>query len=92
MAAGVPCVSTDVGDAARIIGDTGVVVPIKSPHALAKSIAQLADEPEQLFQKRKAAARRKIVDEYSQEAIVENYQGFHQKMIDSSPTRFGVYE
>jgi len=37
MACGVPCVVTNVGDSAKIVGDEGVVVPTGEPQLLAKA-------------------------------------------------------
>jgi glycosyltransferase involved in cell wall biosynthesis len=43
MACGIPCVATDVGEARDLIGDTGIVVPPRSPDALAEALALMCN-------------------------------------------------
>lgn len=45
MAMGVPCVSTDAGDAALLLGGTGAVVPVGDANALAVAVSRLASMP-----------------------------------------------
>jgi glycosyltransferase involved in cell wall biosynthesis len=76
MACGTPCVTTDVGDAALIVGDTGWVVPAENAEALAsallESLATLEDT--QSWSIRKQQARERIVDNFSLERMVKAYQ------------------
>lgn len=43
MACGVPCVVTDVGDSAFLVGNTGIVVPPNDPRALANGLKECLD-------------------------------------------------
>ena len=45
MACGVPCVVTNVGDAAQMVGDAGSVVPVRDPDALANALSRLLTIP-----------------------------------------------
>lgn len=65
MACGVPCVATDVGDAAQIIGETGVVAPEGDAKALALGCNRLLylASFEQLALKDKA--RKRIEENFS---------------------------
>lgn len=69
MACGTPCVATDVGDAARIIGTTGMVVPAREPDALAKAWEAMLtlNGPEA-----REACRRRIVEHFSLSTLIRN--------------------
>jgi glycosyltransferase involved in cell wall biosynthesis len=70
MASGTPCVVTDVGDSAIIVDKTGWVVPPQNPVLLADAIHKaIAD-----YRGNKTIARKRIVDNYSIDKMVEAYQ------------------
>lgn len=76
MACGTPCITTNVGDAAVIVGDTGWVVPPKDPQALAKAMLEAMEEQQdnpQAWQARKKACRERIVNNFSIKKMVESY-------------------
>jgi len=64
MSCGVPCVSTDVGDAAQIIGDTGRVVPAQAPQEFADAVLELLNLPEDNRRQLGATARQRVIDNF----------------------------
>lgn len=68
MACGVPCVATDVGDSALIVGDAGVVVPPKNPERLASGIRALLDRA---CADSGEKARRRIIEHFSLNSMVQ---------------------
>src|SRR5579884_1352434 len=87
MACGVPCVVTDVGDAGRIVGRTGRVVPARDPEALAaawRSVLRMdADARRALGD----AARRKVLAEYKLPDIIARYEAVYRDVLDERRTR-----
>ena len=71
MACGVPCVVTDVGDSALIVGDTGSVVAPGDRDALAAAIQRLADLPREERRMLGDACRVRVVSEFGIDRLVQ---------------------
>jgi glycosyltransferase involved in cell wall biosynthesis len=65
MACGVPCVATDVGDTALVIGEAGKTVPPRSPGALAEGIRALLALPPAQYAALSAAARQRAQERFT---------------------------
>jgi glycosyltransferase involved in cell wall biosynthesis len=83
MACGLPAVATDVGDAKLILDDTGLVVPPKSPAALAAAIRTLAAESAATRKDRGSKARARIVENFAMRRAVQCYVDLYES-LDSS--------
>ncbi len=82
MACEVPCVVTDVGDSALIVGDTGLVVPPKNPEALAQAWLQLINMSPEERTKLGIAARKRVIDKYNLPGIVSRFEKIYKKTVN----------
>ena len=80
MACEVPCVVTDVGDAAWIVGDTGIVVPPSNPTALANGWGQLIEKNREERRLLGTRARKRIEDTFDIAQITDQYAAVHEDL------------
>lgn len=80
MSIGIPCVTTDVGDSANIIGDYGCVVPVGQPLMLAKEVNNLLSLPETEKKQLGQLARQHIRSNYELSSIVEQYSNLYRHL------------
>ena len=77
MACETPCITTDVGDAAIIVGDTGWIVSPQDAKALAKSSIKALEEKKlyhESWKQRKKACRERIIENFSFEKMIKKYK------------------
>ncbi len=81
MASGLPAVVTDVGDAALIVGNTGMVVPPAAPSALATAILRMAAMPREERRELGLAAARRVEENYTIERMVEGFMSVWRSIL-----------
>lgn len=69
MACGVPCVVTDVGDSAMIVGELGEVVPKSNPQALSQGLRRMMAR---LCAPLRAEVRASIVNRFTNDVLISD--------------------
>lgn len=70
MSCGVPCVVTDVGDSASVVGDTGFSVPPAQPGEMAAAMCRLIETDGAAMAELGARARARIVQNFSMQLLI----------------------
>ncbi len=84
MAAGVPCVVTDVGDSAWIVGDSGKVVEPSNPQALANAWNNLINLTVQERKSLGQAGRERVKKFFSLDSVVNQYESLYEDILETS--------
>jgi glycosyltransferase involved in cell wall biosynthesis len=74
MACERPCVVTDIGDSALVVGDLGIVVPPGDEHPLADALLRLFAESEQERRQRGRMARQRIQSHFTDDRQAEELE------------------
>ncbi len=80
MAMGLPCVTTDVGDAKLLLGSTGVVVSV-SPSSVCKAVNHLLNLDKQNLIEMGMCARQQLKDNYSLSRVISDYNDVYESLI-----------
>jgi len=78
MACGTPCVATDVGDSALLVGDGGVIVPARDPDAIAAGILRLVADRGRYPREQ---VRRRITDNFSGERMIARMEAEFENLL-----------
>jgi len=80
MASGLPCVTTDVGDAKILLGSTGEIVSL-SALSVSKAVSHLLNLDKQDLIKMGVFARQRLEDNYSLSEIIQQYNDTYKSLI-----------
>jgi len=80
MSCGIPCVVTDVGDSALIVGQTGLVVPPSDSSALAEAWLKLLSLEPQRRSELGGQARQRVLQHYSMRLTVQQHEALYEEL------------
>lgn len=81
MACGVPCVVTDVGDSAEIVGNTGSVVAAGDMAGLARHLIEWLQLPQLEREAAGSLARERVRTRYEISDVVRRYENFYMQLL-----------
>jgi glycosyltransferase involved in cell wall biosynthesis len=82
MSSGVPCVVTDVGDCAELVGDTGKIVPSRDHVSLAAALKEMVDLGMEARRNLGIEARQRVIQKFSLKTVVKQYEQLYLQISE----------
>jgi glycosyltransferase involved in cell wall biosynthesis len=84
MACGVPVVATDVGDTARMLKASGVIVPPRAPDELARALTFLCGLEARVRRRIGAQGRQVVHEHFAIDRMVRQYEDLYTNLVVSA--------
>ncbi len=84
MSCGVPCVATDVGDSAHIVGATGRIVPPSAAQTIADAWNELLALDPEVRRQLGAAARNRVRELFDLESVTRRYEALYRDLASGA--------
>ena len=82
MACGIPCVVTDVGDSAEMVGETGRVAKQGDIEGLARGVLDILSLSSEERQELSEKSRKRIRAKYSIKSIARQHEEFYESLVE----------
>jgi glycosyltransferase involved in cell wall biosynthesis len=86
----IPCVVTDVGDAARIVEDTGWIVPPRDSARLADAVIEALRSSPDALRERGRRARQRIVHDLTVDEMIRRTDLAYRQVLGEAPVSSAV--
>ncbi|MAD32283.1 MAG: N-acetyl-alpha-D-glucosaminyl L-malate synthase BshA [Planctomycetes bacterium] len=80
MSCGIPCVSTDVGGVAEVLGDTGSLVSLGKPDEMARAAIDVLTNPD-AYDRMATSTRQRSIDLFSTDSVVCRYEEIYRRVL-----------
>jgi len=81
MATEIPCIATDLGDCAQIIGDTGLLIPPDNEQALQEAMAKMVKLSAEQRYRLGYSARAQIREKFDLASIADRYRELFRELV-----------
>ena len=80
MSVGVPCIATDVGDSARILGDTGLLISPRSADEIVKAVSTIRSIGSSGYSAMSENARTRITSNFALSTFCDRYETLYRQI------------
>lgn len=87
LCCGVPCVATDVGDSAALVGQDGAVAPPGDEQALARAMLRMLSLPATERMRMGGEGRMRMIRDYALESVVARYARLYDSLVSDGERR-----